>query len=342
MKGYILSHIALDLFSGHGWGVAMEKLGVKEYSVDIMPAVRATRLQNNMSDITYENVWDVHLAEKLSFNTLIASPACQTFSMAGNGSGRKALLDVVALINNHSYEDMDYLRSQGEALGDERTALVLAPLHYAWKFRPEYIVLEQVPTVQPVWEAYAEVLKTWGYGVWTGILRSEQYGVAQTRKRSILVAAKNKPMTEPVPTHSKFNNRFPDVLDEGVQKWVSMHDVLGDLPIGQDTAKYLKLHKQKNQAVRSVNQPAPTLAFGNDYMSPRWFVSYEDAKAWAPNPDPVIAQRVGLFPIEQAAQLQSYPAGFTFAGNKMLQFKQVANSVPPAMAEEVLKHLWSM
>lgn len=342
MEGQTLDNIALDLFSGHGWGVAMEKLRVKEYSVDIMPEVRQTRSLNNMGDIVYENVWDVHNADDMDFNTLIASPPCQSFSLAGSGSGRQALNNVMGLIHDKSYEDIHVLRKAGEILGDDRTALVLAPMHYIWKYRPSYITLEQVPTVQPLWDVYSDVLISWGYHVWTGVLQSEQFGVAQTRKRAILMARKSAPISAPVPTNSSYNTQNPYALDAGLDSWVSIKDVLGDVVISStgSTAEYFKLGKQKNQAIRKVDTPSMTLAFGNDYMSPRWASTYQDAVDWSFRPAQELSDRLERLTVEQAAQLQSYPEGFTFGGSKLLQYKQIANSVPPAMAREILKHLW--
>lgn len=341
-RGNTLSNIALDLFSGHGWGVALEKLKVNEYSVDIMPEVRETRALNNMKDIVYEDVWDVENAENIDFNTLIASPPCQSFSLAGNGSGRQALNNVMGLIHDKSYEDIGSLRKAGEVLGDDRTALVLAPLHYIWKYRPSYITLEQVPTVQPLWDVYSDVLISWGYHVWTGVLQSEQFGVAQTRKRAILMARKSSPISAPVPTNSSYNTQNPYALDAGLKSWVSINDVLGDVVIGSTgkNAEYFKLGKQKNQAIRKLDTPSMTLAFGNDYMSPRWASTYQDALDWSFRPAQELTDRLERLTVEQAAQLQSYPAGFTFGGSKLYQYKQIANSVPPAMALEILKHLW--
>jgi DNA (cytosine-5)-methyltransferase 1 len=338
-----LTHIALDLFSGHGWGVALNKLGVHEYAVDNMPEVNQTRLANGMSAVTYENVWDVDKAEGLVFDTLIASPPCQTFSTANsNGTGRQALDQIIALIKAKAYKSVDELRAAGEELGDDRTALVLAPLHYIHRFLPEYVVLEQVPTVLPVWEAYKPVLEELGYNVWTGVLKAEQYGVPQTRKRAILLASKHTTVSKPEPTHSQYFNREPYRLDAGLPSWVSIEDALGrqEIPTTGEKVNYLKLGKQKGQAIRRVDTPAPTLAFGNDHGTPRWFNSRDHADAWKTFPEDWIHDVVDKFSLEEAGVLQSYPKGFTFEGNTMLKFRQIANSVPPVLAEAILKEVW--
>ena len=193
---------ALDLFAGTGWGVACKRLGIKEMGVEIMPEAVETRKANGMHTI-YRDVWDGLLRPEQipaiaaflaaggtfaeAYEPLIGSPPCQTFSMAGKGAGRAALDEVIEAIELHAYKDPAALLEFGEK-HDMRTALVLTPLAHVWRDRPRLVALEQVPTVLPVWEACADVMRELGYSVETAILNAEQYGVPQTRKRAILVA----------------------------------------------------------------------------------------------------------------------------------------------------------
>jgi len=92
---------------------------------------------------------------------------------------------------------------------------------------PEWVALEQVPSVLPIWAAYGEVLERRGYSVDWGLLNAECYGVPQTRKRVILVAHRTRDVALPASTHSRFYPRNPTKLDANVLPWVSMADALG-------------------------------------------------------------------------------------------------------------------
>jgi DNA (cytosine-5)-methyltransferase 1 len=223
---------ALDTFAGTGWGVACKWLNIEEDGVEIMPEAVATREANGMTTI-YRDVWDGILLSKEEHEALygtydlkISSPPCQTFSVAGGGAGRRALDEVITAIQQHAYKDPAELRAFGEK-HDMRTALVLTPLAYIWRDMPRLVALEQVPTVLPVWEAYAEIMTDLGYSVKTAILNAEQYGVPQTRRRAILVARLDGEVQLPKPTHSRYYSRTPEKLDPDVAKWVSMAEALG-------------------------------------------------------------------------------------------------------------------
>ncbi|MCC2030640.1 DNA cytosine methyltransferase [Microbacterium allomyrinae] len=181
--------VAVDHFAGTGWGVACHWLGILEYGVEKMHEAIRTRTRAGFRTI-YRDVWSglFHPWLVPLHRLYIASPPCQTFSVAGRGEGRKALEQVLALVASGAWKDPARLLAAGGDLGDERTALVLTPLAHIWAHRPELIALEQVPTVLPVWEAIADVLRGLGYSVWVGNMQAEQYGVPQTRKRAILIA----------------------------------------------------------------------------------------------------------------------------------------------------------
>lgn len=220
---------ALDLFAGTGWGVALQARGIREGGVEIMPEAQASRAAAGMETI-YSDVWDGLLSDdpiRFPHSLQIASPPCQSFSLAGKGTGRAALDDVLRAIDDRAFQRPERLRALG-AETDDRTALVLTPLAHVHRDRPMFVAWEQVPPVLPVWEACAVVMRDMGYSVWAGIIRSEQYGVPQTRRRAVLIArADGIDAAPPTPTHSRYYEREPQRLDAGVLPWVSMADALG-------------------------------------------------------------------------------------------------------------------
>jgi DNA (cytosine-5)-methyltransferase 1 len=311
---------ALDLFAGTGWGVACKRLGIEEVGVEIMPDAVATRTANGMTTI-YNDVWDGLMTEDvLDYDILIASPPCQTFSLAGDGDGRRALSDVLAAVEAGAYKDSSALLHLGEKT-DMKTALVLTPLAHVWRDRPMYVVFEQVPPVLPVWEACAEVMRDLGYSVWTGNLHSEEYGVPQTRKRAVLIARwDGTPAGKPEPTHQKYK-----APDSSLPRWNSMFDDLGwgfiDRPcvtVGNAVGRGIG---GGSGAQRSI---AKALEAGTFIPSPR-----------AKNTSFAEQTRMSH---SDAGLIQSYPADFNWQGTSTNIYLQIGNAVPPRMAEAVLRN----
>lgn len=318
---------ALDLFAGAGgWDVAARRLGIHPNGVEIMPAALETRVAAGLETVGHD-VWSYDLNLAHGYDGLIASPPCQTFSLAGKGKGREALDRVLGLIDR-GWDDIADLRRRGEELGDDRTALVLSPLHYAYEMRPEWIAWEQVPTVLPVWERCAVELQNMGYSVWTGNLQAEQYGVPQTRKRAFLLASRVKEVGPPEPTHSRYYPRNPEKLDADVKKWVSMAEALGWAGEGEMVSNYGTGGDASNRGRRSFDEPAPTITSKAD-------------RNRIERPDLLRMTKMNSVrvTVQEAGILQSFPADHPWRGAKTKQYLQVGNAVPPLLAEAVLSEV---
>jgi len=217
--------IADDLFAGAGgWDLAAAQLEIHARGIENMDAARATRDAAGLETI-HDDVWTFQPDGRATLK--ISSPPCQTFSAAGKGDGRKALEDVLRGIRDGYAENIDHLHFLGLEVGDERTALVLTPLHFALTGEYEHLAWEQVPAVLPVWEACAHVLRGRGWHVWTGLVHAEQYDVPQARKRAALIASRHHPVHAPTPTRSRFYSHQPAKLDAGVPRWISMAEGIG-------------------------------------------------------------------------------------------------------------------
>jgi len=240
--------VILNLFSGPGgWCVACNRLGLgPNVGVEIDTAACATRRGAGH--------WSVR-ADVAAFDTaplsgrvtgLVASPVCTTFSAAGKRGG-VAVTDVLdALIRDlleggktraaHRREmarmlrkswwpDPKWTRERRSAAiwkAVRSASLVAEPARFIYACRPEWVAMEQVPSVLPLWRAYAEEMRRLGYSVWTGKLNAADYGVPQTRERAILIASRAREVQRPYPTH--YDPR------KGAQMfgtpWVSMAEAL--------------------------------------------------------------------------------------------------------------------
>lgn len=313
MKPYEMATTAVDLFAGPGgWDLACDRLGIGSLGIEFDDAAVQTRQAYGLPTI-HGDVRDYGPADFPWAEGLIASPPCQTFSTAGNGAGRKALDKVFAGIDALAAGEMP------PAFDDERTGLVLEPLRWALDGKFKWLAFEQVPTVLPVWEKMAEVLRDNGYSVATGILNAEQYGVPQTRRRAILVAKLGGPVGLPTPTHSRYYSRTPEKLDAGVLPWVSMAEALGGLGAEGLRSNYGTGGDAANRGFRAAGSPAPTLT------------GKADRNKWAGPP----AEFRSITQAE-AATLQTFPADYPWQGTKGKQFQQIGNANPPLLAEAVL------
>jgi len=311
---------ALDLFAGTGWGVACQWLGIEEMGVEIMPDAVATRAANGMTTI-YNDVWNGLLDSSFQedYDILIASPPCQTFSVAGDGDGRKALDEVLSAISDGVYRDPVALHEL-TTLTDPRTALVLAPLAHVWRDRPMYVVFEQVPPVLPVWVACGVAMAEMGYSVWTGNLHAEEYNVPQTRKRAVLIARRDG-VEATKPRSARTDGPYSKTKSA---RWHSMFDAL---KWGFVSRPAMTVSNAVGRGLQGGSGARKTI---QDALADGTFVPSIHAK------DNSYAESTRIT-VAEAGVLQSYPRDFKWQGTKTNQFLQIGNAVPPLMAQAILR-----
>lgn len=208
-----------------GWSVAAAALGLREVGIELDPWACATRAA--AGHLTIRADIAVLPLRRMAgrMRGLLLSPPCGTFSAAGKGEG----VDDMPLLHQ-ALDDLAAGRDTRAALtaacSDPRTPLVVEPLRYALAIRPEWVALEQVPAVLPLWRHTARILRAHGYSAWAGVLNAADYGVPQTRQRAILIASRVRTAEPPAPTHAKVAE--PDTLfGPGRARWVSMAQALG-------------------------------------------------------------------------------------------------------------------
>ncbi|WP_037809051.1 DNA cytosine methyltransferase [Streptomyces sp. NRRL S-1448] len=364
----------LDLFAGPGGlDVAAHFLGFKSIGIEWDRNACETRYAAGLPTIHA----DVSVMRESRFDeipksvdVLAGGPPCQSFSVAGKGAGRKALDTVEEFIHrlvdgeNEARIDKDL-----HALGDSRTALVLEPLRWLLKAietegRDPYkvIVLEQVPAVLPLWEVYAKLLRS-GEGRLNGVkyeadfweLKTERFGVPQTRTRAVLVArlpglGAIKPLETthlPFELHRGRRNAsqaemLPDSSPSSGTKprWISMAQALEEASKPKEStlnvarlrtdgelkffvvSNYGSGGDSKNRGRRLSSEPAFTvtgkISRNKVYRS---IAEYDAGKH-------------DRFSIEESGVLQTFPHNFPWSGNDRAQ--QVGNAVPPRLGMHVL------
>lgn len=330
----------VDLFAGPGgWDLAATRLGLDvigiEHDHSACETRRAAGLATVEGDVRSYGVADFPTARRL-----IGSPPCQPFSIGGKGRGRAALDTVLHLANQLAARQ--YITQALADMDDERTGLVLEPLRWALEAidagRPfETVALEQVPTVLPVWEAFARLLRAEGYSVTTGRLSAEEYGTPQTRGRAFLAATLSGEAQLPAPTHRPYRKAVAqDEGDPHLLPWVSMADAIG---WGMTARPALTI-----AVGTAAGGPDPSCVGGSGARASLY--GERDAGRWIActrlvEASELPADRGGRrdtirLSHQDAAVLQSFPPDYPWQGTKTKRFEQIGNAVPPFLAGHVL------
>lgn len=325
----------IDLFAGPGGlDVGAHWLGVPSIGIEYEYSAVQTRRKAGLSTI-YGDVeqWQPKDFDG-RFNVLTGGPPCQTFTVAGSGHGRRALDRVIGLVERLAdIAEIDSVVDELSPEKDRRTGLVLQPL--IWALRAiengnpyEAIMLEQVPTVKPVWETMGRVLERHGYGVNTATLRTEEYGVPQTRRRAVLMARRGVPSERvrfPLPTNQKYiathvDEDLVEDKDSRLPLWVSMEKALKIATPFQVISNYGSGGDPRNRSRRRGDRPAFTVTGKVN----RNKIITDDGRPR------------GITPVE-AGILQTFPENYPWEGSDLSQ--QIGNAIPPRLAAHVLNSL---
>ncbi|MGB3772157.1 MAG: DNA cytosine methyltransferase [Rhodococcus sp. (in: high G+C Gram-positive bacteria)] len=313
-------HEVVDLFAGPGGlDVGAHWLGMKTTGIELDRHACATRASAGLMTVQGD-VRDYGPDDFPDATILAGGPPCQTYTLAGNGAGRQALNEVLALV-----EEMAGGADVSTSLAmfeDERTGLALEPLRWVLQAirlqRPyEAVVMEQVPAVLPIWQAIRTVLERHGYGSDCGILRTEQFGVPQTRRRAILVARWHGSVKLPDPTHQHFRKGVPRQAEIGLEPWVSMNEALGRDDGFTVVSNYGSGGDPKNRGRRDSDEPAAT-------------VTGKVTRNRLEMPDGTTTKLT----LQEAGRLQTFPHDYPWSGNDVGQ--QIGNAIPPRLAAHVL------
>ena len=229
------------------------------------------------------------------------------------------------------------------------------------EFQPAYVLIENVPGLRSVkgfstYKRFKRMLTTNGYGVSEDVVNANEYGVAQSRRRLILVAALGAEISLPERTHDGKNvpfatvretiGHYPALKAGGSSQTVANHVAaeLSDLNLRriQNTPQdggdrrdwpeelWLDCHKGEYSGHSDVygrmfwDRPSPTLT-GR-------CVSISNGRYGHPSQNRAISLR-------EAAALQSFDDDFTFSGHIRQIALHIGNAVPVLLAEKLGRHI---
>lgn len=312
----------VDLFAGPGGlDVAARWLGVTavgiEWDADACATREAAWLHTRHADVRAFGPKDFPSA-----TILAGGPPCQTYTVAGSGTGRRALERVLDFVKRMAAgEDVS---ESLEELDDERTGLVLEPLRWALQAdqlgKPyEAILLEQVPAVMPVWLAVGEALEGIGYKVSCGVLHTEEYGVPQTRRRAILLARRDAKPELPPPTHRPFRKGVArSDGDPTLLPWETMGRALRRTENFTVISNYGTGGDPKLRGRRRSEEPSATVT---GKVSRNRLVDNDN-------------RDIPRFTSSEAGRLQTFPLDYPWSGKGIAQ--QIGNAIPPLLAAHAL------
>ncbi|MFE7077885.1 DNA cytosine methyltransferase [Streptomyces sp. NPDC057620] len=308
---------AVSLFAGPGGlDLGSEAAGVSTVGIEVDAGAVATRLAAGLATV-HDDVRRYGPADFPEARVVTAGPPCQTFTVAGRGEGRLALTQLV-----RRAKFMAARESLPGSVLDERSLLVLEPLRWileAIDLGDPYraVVLEQVPQALPMWQTYADLLRAEGYAVACGLLRTEQYEVAQTRKRAVLLARFGAgDVTLPAPTRGKWSRTR---RDPELPAALSMGEVLDrDTPFTV-ISNYGTGGDPRNRGRRHSTEPAFTVT---GKVSRNRVVDADEGE-------------LPRFSHSEAGVLQSFPADFPWTGSDIAQ--QIGNACPPRLGRALVE-----
>ncbi|MFW0783599.1 DNA cytosine methyltransferase [Gordonia sp. CPCC 206044] len=314
-------HRIIDLFAGPGGlDVGAAWLGIPATGIELDDNACATRAAAELATV-HGDVREYGPSDFPAATVLTGGPPCQTFTVAGNGSGRRALHDVIDLLGKMAAGDdaADSLT----VFEDERTGLVLEPMRWVLEALRadapyEAIVLEQVPAVLPIWAAFRKVLEKYGYGVDHNIVKTEEFGVPQTRRRAVLIARLDDEEVElPRPTHQAYRRGAPRQAALGLDPWVSMAQALDRDRSFTVVSNYGSGGDPSNRGRRRSDEPSATVT--GKVMRNRLELANGDRDRLTHH---------------EAGRLQTFPGDYPWSGSDIGQ--QIGNAIPPRLAVHIL------
>lgn len=340
----------LDLFCGAGglsWGLHKNSNFETVLALDFDEKAAETFKRNMPSthvmvgDITDKGIKDniVSLAKKMGVNMIAGGPPCQGFSMKGKKLG----------------------------LQDPRNFLFREYLNLVKEIEPEVFVIENVKGLllsSNGWfkDEIVNSIQGMGYSVNFGVLNAADFGVPQSRERTIFICSKSKSINLPSATISRRNTVRDAISDlsylesgEGDFEQEYLMEPLSEYQkIMRADSKKLFNHKASNHKEIAIEKLKlippeqgkeflPEEMLGNQKFKTTWgrlkwdevsptIDTRFDASSNGTNNHPYLHRAITP---REAARIQSFDDSFIFWGSKVYVRKQIGNAVPPLLAKAI-------
>ncbi|OZC68626.1 DNA (cytosine-5-)-methyltransferase [Rhodococcus sp. 15-725-2-2b] len=249
-------------------------------------------------------------------------------------------------------------QNRGRSALDPRRNLLSSFQLFVEQFLPDYVLVENVPGIQKLegsrlFQQFVASLKRRSYKVDVDVVSALDFGVAQTRRRLVLVASRvgqpelSKAVVEMVRPRTVRDEIWdlprlaagetdPQDVDHVAMRLSPINlRRIQQTPEGGTRASWvddeliLDCHRDHNGHTDVYGRLAwdkPATA-----MTTRC-ISYSNGRFGHPDQDRAISVR-------EAALIQSFPMDFTFAGTLTDRARQIGNAVPPRMAEAIGREL---
>jgi DNA (cytosine-5)-methyltransferase 1 len=296
----------IELFCGAGgMSEGLKKADIYvNVAVDSCGVALKTYKRNHPTTRTIEaNILDVE-PEQLSNGErpllLVACPPCQTFSKLNRNRGE---------IENAAFNKfLEFIRA----------------------LDPDFLLFENVPNIERygVWSDFMRVLQNLHYHEWHSVVEATSFGVAQRRKRMVLVASK-RPFTQPT---LPLVHVLPTVRQTIGDLPFEHSDIPNHVTSNMTEVNLLRLHQLKEgEGSRSSGSP-----YSDKYARMSWdkpaptitthCTTFSCGRFGHPSYDRAITVR-------EAARLQGFDDDFVFEGTLTQTAKQVGNAIPPPIAQ---------
>ena len=289
--------LVFDLFAGCG-GLALgfEAAGFTTIGFEMVPDFCNTYARNLRRECH-----EATLSSDTEFDSrpdvIIGGPPCQPFSVIGNQNGHR----------------------------DSRDGFP-AFISAVRRCKPKMFLFENVRGMLyrnvEYFRNIVDQLQDLGYSIDADLLNAVHYGVPQRRERLIVVGHNHE-------WHYPPKRQPAEYVTAGSALGDMAHEVPPDAKfLTESMDHYVAVYEEKSKCIRPrdlhLDQPSRTVTCRNLQAA-----TSDMLRVVLPD------GRRRLLTVREGARLQSFPDWFEFSGNKLSQYDQVGNAVPPLMAKAI-------